>query len=105
MVLVLSRGRFCPKEPRPSELLLQLHREIEVAYSHLVTISTDNIAQTVEFRSGAGAHWPFLSGAGRVVQKDLDTSSPELRTAWQNGRKELCYPYGKKFTQTVAEQD
>ena len=68
MVLVLSRGGFCPKERRPLELLLPLHREIEVAYSHLVTIGTDNIAQTVEFRSGAGAHWPFPSDAGRLAQ-------------------------------------
>ena len=25
-----------------------------------------------EFRSSVGAHWPFLSDPGRVVQKDLD---------------------------------
>ena len=53
MVLVLSRGGFCPKELRQSELLLQLHRKREVAYSRLATISTDNIARAVEFRSGA----------------------------------------------------
>jgi len=37
-----------------------------------VTISTDNLLETNEFRSGVGAHWPFLSDAGRKVQKDLD---------------------------------
>ena len=31
MVLVLSRGGFCPKDRRQHELLLQLHRELEVA--------------------------------------------------------------------------
>ena len=72
MVLVLSRGGFCPKDRRQAEGLVQLHREIEVAYCRLVTISTDNISETNEFRSGVGAHWPFLSDAGRVVQKDLD---------------------------------
>ena len=51
---------------------LQLHRELEVAYCRLVTISTDNITLTNEYRSGVGAHWPFLSDAGRIVQKDLD---------------------------------
>ena len=25
-----------------------------------------------EFRTGVGAHWPFLSDPRRVVQKDLD---------------------------------
>jgi hypothetical protein len=37
-----------------------------------VSISTDNITLTNEYRSGVGAHWTFLSDAGRVVQKDLD---------------------------------
>src|SRR5450432_71732 len=72
MVLVLSRGSFCPKDRRQAEGLLQLHREMEVGYCRLVTISTDNLAATNEYRTGVGAHWPFLSDAGRVVQKDLD---------------------------------
>src|SRR5499433_2902224 len=72
MVLVLSRGGFCPKDRRQAELLVQLHRELEVAYCRLVTISTDNITETSEYRSGVGAHWPFLSDPGRMVQKDLD---------------------------------
>ena len=72
MVLVLSRGGFCPKDRRQAEGLLQLHREMEVGYCRLVTISTDNITQTNENRSGIGAHWPFLSDPRRIVQKDLD---------------------------------
>jgi peroxiredoxin len=46
MVLVLSRGGFCPKDRRQAEGLVALHRELEVAYCRLVTISTDNITQT-----------------------------------------------------------
>jgi peroxiredoxin len=72
MILVLSRGGFCPKDRRQHEGLVDLHRELEVAYCRLVTISTDNITETNEFRSGVGAHWPFLSDTRRVVQKDLD---------------------------------
>src|SRR5579859_4527932 len=72
MVLVLSRGGFCPKERRQHEGLVQLHRELEVAYCRLITITTDNIIETNEFRSGVGAHWPFLSDPRRVVQRDLD---------------------------------
>jgi len=72
MVLVLSRGGFCPKERRQHEGLVQLHRELEVGYCRLVTITTDNIIETNEFRSGVGAHWPFLSDPRRVVQRDLD---------------------------------
>src|SRR3974377_1946846 len=71
MVLVLSRGGYCPKDRRQHEGLAELHRELEVGYCRLVTISTDNITEKNEFRSGVGAHWPFLSDAGRIVQKDL----------------------------------
>jgi len=72
LLVVLSRGRFCPKARRQAEGLVQLHRELEVAYCRLVTISTDNIPATNEYHSSVGAHWPFLSDAGRVAQKDLD---------------------------------
>jgi peroxiredoxin len=72
MVLVLSRGGYCPKDRRQHDGLLQLHREIEVGYCKLVTLSTDNLLDTNEFRSGMGAHWPFLSDPGRKVQKELD---------------------------------
>lgn len=72
MIVVLSRGGYCPKEHRQAEGLVQLYREIEVGYCRLVTISTDNLLATSEFRSSVGAHWPFLSDPARKVQKDLD---------------------------------
>lgn len=164
MILVLSRGGFCPKERRQAEGLLALHREMEVGFCRLVTISTDNLLQTNEFRSGVGAHWPFLSDAARVVQKDLDIAeytdpthnpmiphtivlepnlvvykiymgywffgrptveelrqdlravikkcrpdwditSPGMKAAWEQGGKEMFWPYGKTLIQTLAEQD
>ena len=164
MVLVLARGGFCPKDRRQHEGLVQLYREIEVGYCRLVTISTDNIAETNEFRSGVGAHWPFLSDTRRVIQKDLDIaeytdpahnpmiphtlvlepgliickiymgywffgrptveelrqdlrsvlrkcrpdwdiSTPELKTAWQAGKKDRFYPYGKSYAQMIGRQD
>src|SRR5664279_5756533 len=67
MVVVLSRGSFCPKDRRQAEGLVQLHRELEIGYCRLVTISTDNITQTNQYRSGVGAHWPFLSDPRRVI--------------------------------------
>ena len=57
MILVLSRGGFCPKDRRQLEGLLVLHREMEVGYCRLVTISTDNLLETNENRSAVGAHW------------------------------------------------
>jgi peroxiredoxin len=72
LVVVLARGGFCPKDRRQHEGLVLLHRELEVGYCRLVTISTDSLIETNEFRSAVGAHWTFLSDAGRTVQKDLD---------------------------------
>ena len=72
LVLVLSRGGYCPKERRQHEGLLQLHREMQVGYCRLVTVSTDNLLETSEFRAGVGARWTFLSDTMRSVQKDLD---------------------------------
>src|SRR6202022_1784947 len=61
MVVFLSRGSFCPKDRRQAEGLVELHREMEVGYCRLVTISTDDLAETNEYRMGGGAHWPLLS--------------------------------------------
>ena len=83
MVLVLSRGGFCPKDRRQAELLVQLHREMEVGYCRLVTISTDSISETNEYRTGVGAHWTFLSDAGRRIQKDLDIAESPIQSIIQ----------------------
>lgn len=72
MILVLSRGHYCPKDRRQMRNLVDLYPEIRIAYTTLVTISTDNLLETNEMRDGLGAAWPFLSDPARVVQKDLD---------------------------------
>jgi peroxiredoxin len=72
MILMLSRGNYCPKDRRQLEGLALLHRELEIGYCKIATISTDNLLETNEMRAGVAAHWPFLSDPGRKVQKDLD---------------------------------
>ena len=72
MILVLSRGHYCPKDQRQLRNLVELYPELKVGYARLVTISTSNLLETNEWRDGLGAQWPFLSDAGRMVQKDLD---------------------------------
>jgi peroxiredoxin len=72
MILVLSRGSFCPKDHQQHLELAANYPKINVAYTQIVTISTDNILETNEFRDQVGAQWTFLSDAGRHVQKDLD---------------------------------
>jgi peroxiredoxin len=72
MILVLARGHFCPKDNQQHLELAAWQGQIGVAYTRIVTISTDSIASTREFRASVGARWTFLSDAGRKVQKDLD---------------------------------
>ena len=72
LILVLSRGHFCPKDHQQHLELAAAYSKIAVAYTQIVTISTDNIVETREFRASVGAQWTFLSDAGRKVQKDLD---------------------------------
>jgi len=72
MILLLSRGHFCPKDHQQHLELAANYPKIAVAYTQIVTISTDNILETNEFRAAVGAQWTFLSDAGRKVQKDLD---------------------------------
>ena len=72
MILVIARGHFCPKDHQQHLELAAFYPKISVAYTQIVTISTDNIIETREFRASVGAQWTFLSDAGRKVQKDLD---------------------------------
>src|SRR5258707_9711742 len=72
MILVLSRGHFCPKDHQQHLDLAAFYSKINVAYTRIVTISTDNILESNEFRDAVGAEWTFLSDTARHVQKDLD---------------------------------
>jgi peroxiredoxin len=74
MIVVLARGGYCPKDRRQHEGLATLWREMMpgVGYCRMVTISTDNLLGTNEFRNAVAAGWPFLSDPRRTIQQDLD---------------------------------
>src|SRR5437868_5141371 len=72
MILLLSRGHYCPKDHQQHLELAAFYSKIAVAYTQIVTITTDNILALNEFRGSVGATWTFLSDAGRKVQKDLE---------------------------------
>ena len=72
MILILSRGHYCPKDHQQHLELAAFYPRIAVAYTQIVTISTDNILETNEFRAAVGAQWTFLSDSGRKIQQDLD---------------------------------
>jgi peroxiredoxin len=56
MILVLARGSYCPKDQQQHRLLAGFHPEVAVASTSIVTVSTDNIAVTREFRASVGAN-------------------------------------------------
>ena len=49
LVLVLSRGGFCPKERRQHEGLLQLHREMQVGLSLIQSCSANTCARVFPY--------------------------------------------------------
>ena len=55
MILILSRGHYCPKDHQQHLEMAAFYPKINVAYTKIVTISTDNILETNEFRDGVGA--------------------------------------------------
>jgi peroxiredoxin len=72
LILALSRGHFCPKEHQHHLELAAFYPKIAVAYTKIVTISTDDILEAREFKQSVGAQWPFLCDPDRTVQQDLD---------------------------------
>jgi hypothetical protein len=46
-----------------------------------------------------------LRAVSRTCRPDWDITKPELKAAWQEGRKDQFYPYGKTYAQTISEQD
>src|SRR3954468_16179145 len=71
MILTLARGHFCPKEHQQHLELAAFYPKINVAYTQVATIATDDHHTLQEFRNSVGAQWPFLSDPGRTGQKDL----------------------------------
>jgi len=72
LILTLARGHYCPKEHQQHRDLAEFQSKVAVAYTQMVTISTDDHHTVQEFRASVGAQWTFLSDPGRTVQRDLD---------------------------------
>jgi peroxiredoxin len=72
LVLITSRGWFCPKEQRYLRNLVDLQNEFEVAYSRIAVISVDPPAEQAAFRAGLGARFLFLSDFERRYLDELD---------------------------------
>ncbi len=72
MLLLLARGGYCPKEMLFHREMVAWHPQLVVGYVQIVTLSTEPVFQSAEWRRALGAHWTFLSDPERTVQQDLD---------------------------------
>jgi peroxiredoxin len=72
LILTLSRGHYCPKEHQQHRQLAAFFPQVAVAYTQMVTITTDEHHVLQEFRAALGAQWTFLADPARIVQQDLD---------------------------------
>ena len=71
LVLVTSRGWWCPKEQRFLRGLVGLQDEFEVAYTRIVVMSVDTPPVQAAFRAGLGARFLFLSDHERRYFDEL----------------------------------
>lgn len=62
------RGVFCPKEQTYfRQVLLPLQEETDIAYTRIVSLSTESPEVAYAFRAGLGARWTFLCDVDRTV--------------------------------------
>jgi hypothetical protein len=107
MILVLSRGHFCPKDQRQHRNLVELDSHHDPMIPH-----TFVLAPGLEvFRVYLG-YWYWgrpsneelrldLREVTRKIRPDWDISDPALREAWERGDKDRFWPYGKSLRQAL----
>ena len=77
MVLVIARGHFCPKDHQQHVELAAFYPKSSVAYTQVVTISTDDIIETRAFRPQSAPSGPsFPTPAGRCRRTLKSRSTP-----------------------------
>lgn len=79
MILVLSRGHFCPKDRRQLRNLVDLYPELKVGYTGIVTISTDTLLETTSSATGwvpSGRSSPTPDGRSSRTSTSRSTPTP-----------------------------
>lgn len=67
LILVFSRGFFCPRDREQMRGLVGFQSELAVNFGGLAVVSADPPVVSAAFRAGLGARWPFLSDEKREV--------------------------------------
>ena len=80
VIVVFSRGFFCPRDGVQMRGLVRFQEELSVNYGKLAVVSADPPMVSAAFRAGLGASFPFLSDEKREVINSigiLDTTEGE----------------------------
>jgi peroxiredoxin len=85
LILLLARGNYCSKEHHQHLELAANYPKVAVAYTRIVTISTDDHHTTQEIRASVGAEWTFLSDTARSTLKPVPFGSSEASVATMAG--------------------
>jgi len=80
LILVLSRGHYCPKEHQQRHDLAAFQSKVAVAYTQMVTISTDEHHTLQEFRAAVGAQWTSFPIPGGLFNRTSTFRSTPTRT-------------------------
>ena len=71
IIVVFSRGFFCPRDQQQMRGLVDFQSELAVNYCKLVVVNADPPMVSAAFRAGLDADFPFLSDEDREVIKAL----------------------------------
>jgi hypothetical protein len=114
MILTLARGHYCPKEHQQHLELAAHYPKINVAYTRIATIATDEHHTLQEFlKPGLVIHriyngywfwgrpsivdlWHDLRDVESETLPDWDLSAPGLREAWDAGDLSPFHGWNKR---------
>ncbi len=71
IILMFSRGFFCPRDQEQMRQLVGFQNELSVNYCKLAVVNADPSMVSAAFRAGLGASFPFLSDENRTVIKQI----------------------------------
>jgi cold shock CspA family protein/peroxiredoxin len=71
LVVIFSRGFFCPRDQAQFRLLTEFQSELAVNFCKIVSVSADEPRVSAAFRAGLGASWTFFSDTERSVINEL----------------------------------
>jgi peroxiredoxin len=72
MVVLLGRGEHCPRERQHQREMVKFHEWCAVAFTRLVTVLPNDLADVDRLRISTGAYWIYLADADLVMQTTLD---------------------------------